>query len=71
MNEKKEFLEGYRKIIYFVIGVGLLVFMVWKKSDPATISAVMMGYSMMGGVFIGGNEMKKLVESKYKPGEQR
>lgn len=65
MKEQKECLSGYRKIIYFICGLALLAMLIIFDRDASKITAVIYGYTAMGAVFIGGNEVKKLVEAKY------
>ena len=68
MNNDKG--QGWRKIGAFIIGVALLCYMIYAKSEPPTISAVMTGYSFLMAVFVGSAEVTKITDYFHKKGEK-
>ena len=61
MESKKEFLQGYRKAIYFFLGIVLLGFMIWLKPE-STVSEIMTAYTWLGSTFIAGTLFNKGIQ---------
>ena len=58
---QKEFLTGYRKAIYFFLGIILLGIMIWLKPE-STVSEIMTAYTWLGSTFIAGTLFNKGIQ---------